>query len=129
LVDRFCFCFVLPFASRLRGHLQRRANHGSICDSSLLTGPMTISGYAWGHIVATGPWRKTGTSAPLILTHDPGNRRTAANGCKRFGDQLRSICFERVCRLSRLPLHPFCLELLSSFPKAQRNSRQLPCYG
>jgi hypothetical protein len=41
--------------SRLRGHLQRRANHGSICDSSLLTGPMTISGYAWGHIVATGP--------------------------------------------------------------------------
>jgi hypothetical protein len=41
--------------SRLRGHLQSRANHGSICDSSRLTGPMTISGYAWGHIVATGP--------------------------------------------------------------------------
>ena len=34
-------------------------------------GPMTISGYAWGHIVATGPQQTAGTSAPLILTHDP----------------------------------------------------------
>jgi hypothetical protein len=38
-------------------------------------GTMTISGYAWGHIVATGPRSSetgsAGTSAPLILTHDP----------------------------------------------------------
>jgi hypothetical protein len=52
----FVFAFGLAvYIVVLRGHLQRRANHGSICDSSLLTGPMTISGYAWGHIVATGP--------------------------------------------------------------------------
>ncbi len=36
-----------------------------------VAGPMTISGYAWGHIVATGPQQSAGTSAPLILTHDP----------------------------------------------------------
>jgi hypothetical protein len=35
---------------------------------------MTISGYAWGHIVAIGPqlfFCFAGTPAPLILTHDP----------------------------------------------------------
>ena len=56
LITVFVFAFALPdLNSRVRGHL-KRANHGSICDSSLLvTGPMTISGYAWGHIVASGP--------------------------------------------------------------------------
>ena len=60
LVDRFFVWLLLlllalpDLNSRFRGHL-KRANHGSICDSSRLTRPMTISGYAWGHIVAYGP--------------------------------------------------------------------------
>ena len=41
---------------------------------------MTISGYARGHIVATGPQHTAGTSAPLILTHDPLSGIQSLNG-------------------------------------------------
>jgi hypothetical protein len=57
LVDRFLQSLYEPDLNSLcRGSVLKTANHGSICDSSPAgAGPMAISGYAWGHIVATGP--------------------------------------------------------------------------
>ena len=48
--------------------------------------PMTISGYAWGHIVATGPQQTAVTSAPLILTHDPSSDIQALNAFSKRRD-------------------------------------------
>jgi hypothetical protein len=56
LVDRFLLALFEPDLNSLcRGQFLKTANHGSICDSSPWAGPMTISGYAWEHIVAIGP--------------------------------------------------------------------------
>ena len=69
--------FVLPLFepdlnSRCRGQFRRTANHGSICDSSP---PWRWAyDYFWLCVGAYGSdWSSAvaGTSAPLILTHDP----------------------------------------------------------
>ncbi len=81
-------------------------------------GPMTISGYAWGHIVATGPQQSAGTSAPLILTHDPCIWRKGLTvqqaTCISYRHTLRSVFV--IAGLSRLLFHPFRTEVFASFP-------------
>jgi hypothetical protein len=54
--------------SRLRGHLKTVPTMVLSVTPGLVTGPMTISGYAWGHIVASGP-RQLGRDIRVIDTH------------------------------------------------------------
>jgi len=89
---------------------------------------MTISGYAWGHIVASGP-RQLGRDTRVIDTHPrPLYRRKSIwrlsgdVGCNGPGTLESSI----VVALRRQLLHPFYLKQLTTFPKTQGNGRYLP---
>ena len=92
---------------------------------------MTISGYAWGHIVATGPQLlSAGTSAPLILTHN-----LLQFDAKAVNDQQAALSVSAPTangsvstRSSHLLFDPFRRERLASFPDSQDRGGQLAGY-
>ena len=93
----------------------------------LPTGPMTISGYAWGHIVASGP-RQLGRDTRVIDTHPrPLYRRKKHVTVKRrrWMPQQLSARVSVVASLRRQHLHPFYLKQLTAFPKTQGKGRYL----
>src|SRR4029434_7175844 len=72
---------------------------------------MTISGYAWGHIVATGPQLlSAGTSAPLILTHNLIQFDAKAVNDQQAALAVSSTNCEWLCKCRLKPL------AVSSFP-------------
>src|SRR5882672_4620807 len=89
LVDRFLLALFEPdLNSRCRGQFLKTANHGSICDSS----PWRWAyDYFWLCVGAySSDWSSAaaGTSAPLILTHDPFIWHTKS---KRFSQRRASL--------------------------------------
>src|SRR5258708_6575454 len=98
LVDRFLLALVEPdLNSRLPSSVLHAANHGSICDSS----PWRWAyDYFWLCVGAySSDWSSAataGTSAPLILTHDPCIWHTklngSANGARQSSNSPRELC-------------------------------------
>ena len=83
----------------------------------LWTGPMTISGYAWGHIVASGP-RQLGRDIRVVDTHprplylaQKQLTVSAATGGNSSGPTKVSV----VARLGRW-FHFFRLKQFLAFP-------------
>ena len=89
---------------------------------------MTISGYAWGHIVASGP-RQLGRDTRVIDTHPrPLYRRKKQVTVKRRRLRQRQLNsgVSVVAPLRPQHLHPFHLKQLTAFPKTQGNGCYLP---
>ena len=122
LIDRLFLPLFEPDSnSRGRGQFFKTANHGSICDSS--RGGWAYD-YFWLCVGAySSDWssaRLAGTSAPLILTHDPSSRCKSTNGqqAARVNRYTTTRFFVVVASLNRLLFHPFGIELLASLPNS-----------
>src|SRR5882672_12456413 len=111
LVDRFLLALFEPdLNSRCRGQFLKTANHGSICDSS----PWRWAyDYFWLCVGAySSDWSSAaaGTSALLILTHDPCIRHKSINGAASGARTAISTHFVSRCSCLLKPL------AVSSFP-------------
>ncbi len=88
---------------------------------------MTISGYAWGHIVASGP-RQLGRDTRVVDTHpQPVSTQKHVTVKLRHRQQRQwNSSVSLVAPLAGRQFHPFHLKQLPAFPKTQGNGRYLP---